>query len=423
MSQWFDHEKLAALQLQKLRNILTVAQKNVPFYRDQWHAANINPNDLNTLQDLASFPFLNKNHLNSLPVANFLSSQNPKYFSIRKTTGTTGKPVVIFADRLTSACSLAARYRSVGWHGIEPGDKEARFWGAAYSTKDKIHQSVKDFLLNRIRIPSSIAGVADACTKLKLIEKFRTDYFYGYPSMIYKFTRMVEEISKPKLNIKSIISTAEKLHSFQKQKIESFWGAKVIDEYGCSETDIIAFECEHGRKHILSENILVEIIDNENYQEGKGEIVITDLNNTLMPLIRYRIGDLGQFDPSPCPCGRNLPVLKSVDGRTSLVQFIRLPNGELKHSVIFAYLFENYGSDGLPIAQFKVIQESIEHICVLIVPPQGHASNLFSELSNSLKRDFNNFFGNEMSLSINFVDEIPQNHQGKIGYFETKLTI
>jgi phenylacetate-CoA ligase len=197
--------------------------------------------------------------------------------------------------------------------------------------------------------------------------------------------------------------------------------APIADEYGSSETEIIAFECPEGNRHIISENVLVEVVKDTDKTAEAGEIVVTDLNNRLMPLIRYRLGDRGILGDHACPCGRNLPILKEIQGRTSEVRYVKTPDGRLIHSVAFAYLFEDMADLGIRIAQFRAIQETTHDVRVLIVAPHLRPAERASA-SRLLKDGFLSRFGEDLQLSIEFVHSIPEEDwREKHGYFETRI--
>ena len=134
----------------------------------------------------------------------------------------------------------------------------------------------------------------------------------GYVSMLETFSKfMIKNHLSFKYPPTCVITTSEVLTDYHRELIGNVFQCRVYNEYGCGETGTIAHECEFGSMHINAENVIVEIVrDGEVVNDGEvGDIVVTDLNNFAMPLIRYNLKDIGYIDSEPCPCGRGLPIL------------------------------------------------------------------------------------------------------------------
>ncbi len=127
-------------------------------------------------------------------------------------------------------------------------------------------------------------------------------------------------------------------------------------EYGCSEVDIISFSCPSGGQHVIAENLIVEVVRFGDEPEGFGQVVVTDLNNILMPIIRYRLGDLVPLERPVCACGRGWPCLGQVVGR-SQGQYILVPGKGRVHSQFVVYLIEGLMAQGAVQGRFRIIQE------------------------------------------------------------------
>jgi len=295
---------------------------------------------------LSSFPILTK-EIVRVNIKNIKT--DCKEYDIRMTAGTTGTPVTVHVDKNALSWQLATRYFLFGWHGIRIGDREARFWGRPLQGYEYF---LKDILLNRKRFCFCASSKEELIAEYKLLFKYKPDYFYGYSSLILNAAIVCEENNLEPPKLKAIICTAELLGTQQKKFIKRVFGCPVIVEYGCTESDIIAFECEHEKLHVMSHNILIES------GSKTGGLVYTDLNNTAMPLIRYELGDNVDIDnSSKCLCKRNLPVISHLEGRT-IGQLLILPDGTTLHVVKFAYLIEDIAKNGFEIVQFKIVYEN-----------------------------------------------------------------
>jgi phenylacetate-CoA ligase len=169
------------------------------------------------------------------------------------------------------------------------------------------------------------------------------------------------------LGLKVVITTSEVLSAPQRRLLEATFGVPVQNEYGCGEVGPIAYECDSGQLHVMSDNLRIELLQADGRLAGpgeSGEVVITDLNNRAMPLVRYRVGDFATWGSS-CSCGRSFPVLEKVWGRA--YEFVQLPSGRRCHGEFFMYLFEDLRANGVDIEQFQVVQSAERRLDVSIV--------------------------------------------------------
>ena len=166
-----------------------------------------------------------------------------------------------------------------------------------------------------------------------------------------------------------MIATSEVLAPPQRVLLEEVFGAPVLVEYGCGELGPIAYDCELGTLHLLTPDVVVEILKPDGAPAGpgeSGEVVVTDLNNRAMPLVRYRLGDFG-VPGAGCRCGRGLPTLERIWGRA--YDFIGTPDGKRYHGEFFMYLFEDLRREGSGVQGFQVTQDGPATIEIAIVTP------------------------------------------------------
>jgi len=351
---------------------------------------------------VSNMPILTKEIVRENNTKN-LTTKCKNYVS-RMTAGTTGTPVTVFVDREALAWQLATRYYLFGWHGISVGDREARFWGRPLHG---VKYLLKDMLLNRKRF--TFCG----CTNAKLLEeyesliKFEPDYFYGYSSLILRVAIVCDDNKLEVPKLKSIICTAEMLSNQQRKFIESVFKCPVVIEYGCTESDIIAFECEYGKLHVMSHNVLVEANPNDS------GVVYTDLNNIAMPLIRYELGDNIEIEKGgTCKCRRNLPIISRLEGRT-ISQILTLPDGTSMHAVKFAYLIEDICSKGVDLLQFKILHEN--NALVFFVNIIGD----YEIFDKEMRHEIDKILNGRIDYSIRY-GAIQPSINRKFSYFEQK---
>jgi phenylacetate-CoA ligase len=301
--------------------------------------------DFASIDNLDKFPVLTKNVLRDLH-AKIITSDS-RISIIRSTAGTTGTPLSVAVDKEAHAWQLATRYFLFGWYGIRIGDREARFWGRPLSG---ISCNIKDALLNRKRFSFCGETSAEQLIEYESLISYNPDYLYGYSSLIVNAAIFIENNGLKAPKLKAVICTAEVLGKLQRRLIQRVFKCPVVVEYGCTESDILAFECEFGSMHIMSHNIHVHA------PVDRGGLIYTDLNNLAMPLIKYNIGDLVAIDyTAACDCKRNLPIICHLEGR-EIGQILTFADGSTVHAVSFAYLIEDIAEVGfVDILQFKII--------------------------------------------------------------------
>jgi len=210
----------------------------------------------------------------------------------------------------------------------------------------------------------------------------------GYANAIFEFARYAKKAGLSLHRPSGVVSSAEKLFDYQRSLIEEVFGAPVYDRYGCREVMLIGAECDrHNGLHVTAEHLYVEVVrDGTPCGPGEmGEILLTDLHNYGMPLIRYKVGDVGSWKEGTCPCGRGLPLLNVVEGRT--LDLIRTPSGRVIAGEFFPHLFKDFAS----IRRFQVVQEEIDALQIrlsLDAPVPSEQQQLLMEtLAETLGRE------------------------------------
>lgn len=350
-------ERLRERQTQRLVRVLTYAGERCSLYRERWSGW-VPSGPQEALAELGDLPYTTKQDLQENG-DRITAHPRPSRVSRKTTGGSTGEPVTVLKDREATARNRAAFWYGVGWFGVRIGDRGARFWGSPRQLGwRRLRFDAADVAMNRLRFSAFAFDETDLEDYWHEAVSFSVDYFYGYVSMIEAFARHVERkgYDGGRLGLKSIVTTAEVLTPPQRRLLQRTFDAPVQDEYGCGEVGPIAYQCEHGALHVMTENVFLEVItdDGRPARPGEeGELVVTDLHNRAMPLIRYRLGDYG-VKGEGCRCGRSFPVLRKIWGRE--YDFVQAPDGTKYHGEFFLYLFEDLRDAGVPVRQFRVTQ-------------------------------------------------------------------
>ena len=244
----------------------------------------------------------------------------------------------------------------------------------------------------------------------------RPKMLFGYPSALSHIARHAEARGRrmDDLGIKVAFVTSERLYDEQRQQISKIFGCPVANGYGGRDAGFIAHECPAGSMHITAEDIIVEVVDAKGIPlpEGEaGEIVVTHLATRDFPFIRYRTGDIGTLDGKLCSCGRGLPILKEIQGRST--DFLVTKDGKVMHGLALIYILRD-----LPwISKFKIIQENLDLTRVLIVAnAQLHPQDV-----ENIKMGFKARLGQEVNIAVEEVAEIPAERSGKFRYVVSNI--
>jgi len=414
-NQWMDQAGLNAWQEEKLRNILRHAQNHVPFYTNLFQANHVNIEAQDIRKEFFRIPLLTKIVIRE-NMDRLQAKDKIRVYTTVRTSGSTGSPVAWNVDRQCEDIHNAIKRRGRESFGFHVGESQVWLWGRDEFGGGK--KAMRDLFIHNKRI----LGLLDLSRETvggfySKLQQWKPSFLYGYPSGFFQLTSLCKEkgYALNRLGVKAIITTAEILTEPHRQAIEQAFGCQVINEYGCAEAQIIACECASGNMHMNADTLMVEFLkEGQPVKPGEtGDVVVTDLFNEVMPLIRYRVGDSGGPKQGPCSCGRTLPLMEITIGRA--VEMVKLADGRLLHPEIFTPPHEN------PIfrlvERFKVFQEGISDFRVQVVAPAEQfeaLSRLFTELIESQ-------VGKGLKIKVERVSEIPRDPSGKLRYFECRV--
>jgi len=276
--------------------------------------------------------------------------------------------------------------------------------------RTRLRERGKDLLMNRIRASAYELDKDGLRRFYKQVMRFRPAYLFGYTSLVYEFARFAleEDLDGTALQLKGAVTTSETLHDFQRAAIQAAFGCPVINEFGCTETGIIAFQCPQGGVHIPVETVYVEIQPEDMPDSpGLGRVIVSDLHNYAMPIIRYDIGDLAGWAETPCPCGRKLPALQHIVGRTS--DIILTPDGRRLHTIIFYYILYRLESAGGGIRKFQVVREAPHHYDIKLVRGPHFSDRQLDAAKHTIAKHL----GDRVRVRYRFVETIERTPAGK----------
>ena len=409
-TQWWPADQLQALQVQRLRALLTDAGRHVPYYRDLFRAQAFDPAAVTSLADLQRLPFLTK----PLIRANTEQLKHEKAQGLARfnTGGSSGEPLIFFIGKERVSHDVAAKWRATRWWGVDIGDPEIVVWGSPIElgSQDRI-RAMRDKLLRTELMPAFEMSETKLDGFIQTLRRTRPKMLFGYPSALAHIARHAEKRGQrmDDLGARVVFVTSERLYDDQRATISRVFGCQVANGYGGRDAGFIAHECPHGGMHLTAEDIVVEIVDREGrvLPPGEaGEIVATHLATRDFPFIRYRTGDVAVMDDRACACGRGLPMLKEIQGRTT--DFVVAADGTVLHGLALIYILRD-----LPgVRQFKIVQETLHATRILIVGDDSFDPGCVPAIQAKTRARL----GEQVQVTVELVAEIPPERSGKYRY-------
>lgn len=413
-TQFAPPAELERIQLDKLTRLLRHADDHVPHYRERFRAAGFDPGDLRSTRDIERLPILSRDEAQRTVEAR--TSAAEPYVKWRAVTGgTLGSALEFGYDDATEWWRKAARIRAWGWAGYQVGARTLYYVGVNHGLSVPPGKRTITWLERTLLQERYASCMVRDDERLRLVAegvaRWQPRILVCYPRAGGDLARYVMEHGLRTWSDVSVVCHGEKVFENDRRAMNDAFGG-VFETYACRETYMVASECEaHDGLHIAMENVLVEILvrEGQDYRRAApgevGEVVLTDLNNLGMPLIRYAIGDVaGAPRTELCPCGRALPRLASIEGR--LVETLLGPSGQRISSTLFEQVMMN--TIGAALKQFQIVQHADRSITLRIVPAKGFRKDAEEAMIRHCREMVPG-----LSVSVSIVDSLPPDPTGK----------
>ena len=421
-SQWWPPDVVREHQFRQLQALLSHARGTVPFYHDRLREAGFAPDRPLTADTWARIPVLERAEVQAAETA-LLSTRVPaahgKTYAL-STSGSTGRPVTVTGTAVVQAFWRAFTLRDHLWRRRDitkklaviralsegkaayPKGAHARYWGP--STASAFPNG-----------PSAVLSITTTGENQALwLERENPEYLLTYPSILLQLARHCRERAIALPNLRGAETFSEALQPEVRDACREAWDVPVADLYSANEVGYMALQCpNHEHYHVQAESALVEILNDRGEPCGPGEtgrVVVTPLHNFAMPLIRYEIGDYAEVG-EPCSCGRGLPVLRRIVGRTR--NLLTLPSGDILWPSFPTGLFLAVA----PVRQRQLIQRRPDEIEVVLAVDE----TLTAEQEDRLREALNKRLGHPFAYRFTYVDEIPRSAGGKFEDFRVEL--
>jgi phenylacetate-CoA ligase len=419
--QWMDYDHLIDYQNKLLGNLIKHVYENVPYYSDLMRREKLKPDDIQKTEDLIKLPILTRNDIKinfKQLIAKNLSKMDMLRLVKGHTSGTTGSPLEFYWDRNTCIANNVVDWRQKSWAGINMFERCAVILGRTIVPNENRKPPFwrTNMVHNTLWLSAFHMSGDNLPLYIKKLREYKPKYIEGYPSTLYVLAKFLRS-NNDYVPLQSAFTSSETLHPVQREIIEEAFQTRLYDFYGLAERVVFATECnEHLGKHLNMDFGITEVIDKDNRPVENGNIgwlTATGLHNYAMPLIRYKTNDVTAIKKNMCSCGRGFPLMEDVT--TKAEDVITTPDGRYISSSILTHPFKPL----VNIVESQIIQEDVANIRIKIV--RGSAYN--DEDSKILLKEMENRIGDNMKLSLEFVDQIARTSSGKFRWVVSKVPL
>ncbi len=410
-AQWWDEARLKEERDRLLRSVLETAYRDVPFYRDLMNAARLTPADIRTPSDLSRLPVVTKDMLRPAYPRLVTRPTGQQTYEVH-TSGSTGKNFAVLEDARTRGWYLSSFLLALQWAGWTIGEAQLQ---TGMTLQRNLIRVLKDRLMRCHYVSAFDLDDAHLDAALELLDHKNIQHLWGYSASLYYLALRASSKgwNRP---MRSIVTWGDNLYPHYRRAIQNTFGSTVFDTYGIGEGLQVSAQCGHGGNyHVHTLDAIVEYLDdagNPAPDDQPGNLILTRLHAGPMPLIRYRVGDVGiRGDQSPCPCGRGFERMQAISGRDTDV--VVTPSGNR----LIAEFFNGLIDDFLEIDSFQVIQERAESILIYIVPRPGYSPQTRRQLVETLQRNG----AADLRIEIESVPRIPLTAGGKRRYVINRM--
>jgi phenylacetate-CoA ligase len=412
-SEYWTQEKLEKYQLNELKRLINYVYHNVPYYSELFKQKRIDPSDFRTLRDIERIPLLTKEtvarNFDKLISRRYPLAKIKKIAEKHATSGSIGKPLIFLTDKRIRYRRLAyGRWKLPLW-GIRRDAKYIKLWSRPFVLSGRKTTVLHHPFVRELSLSSVPQNKTVYSEYLRWFSRYKPDFIFGAPSFMHELAVCAEENGFSGISIPCFISCYENLYDYQKNKIKEQFKCRILRYYSTEEGIIYGLDCHEAENmHLDSRRGIVEIVDphGKTAPHGEsGEIVATGFDNYIMPLLRYRIGDRGSLSTEPCACGRRLPVLQNLEGRTGELLMLQ---GKALYPATLSVLLEGLTH----IKECQFLKRSDDVLELKIVKRPSYSSGDESKLRKRLAQ----FIGHGITYSLKYVNEIERTELGKFQF-------
>lgn len=396
-------------KLTHLRKLLQHCYENVPYYKDLFNKIDFKPSEVKSLGDLEKLPILTKELVRE-NYKDFICTDMSLKYVINSTSGSTGINLSLLISKEASERWYASKLYWRKSHGIEVGDGILWVWGRKIGVRNGLISFFKQYLEGEHKFSAFSLSQTESNRIAATINRKKIRIIYGYTSALYHLAVFLECKGWSFPSLKLIVVTAEGMTDSQKRLIENVFECSIISEYGAAEMGILSYECGAGKRHEIGYNNIIELVNLEDKEGDYKSIIVTDLFNYKMPLLRYNSGDLtSRREWHECDCGKNSWVMEPVKGRE--YDMIKLEDGNMVHGEAVNYAVKHtYMPDYIGILH-TFIQEDIDRFTLILYTNFDIES--LRDIESKFVKNISEIFNKEVSINFIYFKGSDYSYQGK----------
>jgi len=402
-AQFWPAERRRGWVQEHLERTLTEAVDRVPYYRRTLSPYRSRFREMIDRLDLSELPFITKETVREHSPELTAQPLPRSGVGTVRTSGTTGTPAAFLVDRQSNVAQFASLWRVLNWAGYRFGDRFVDI----RRNPTKAGLVKYDYRLNALVLPVYHFKKEYVPLYVERLRRFDPVLIKAYPSAIDLFCRWLRELGVRDYRPRAVLTCAETLLDHQRAVLDEVFGCPRFDFYNHNERAGLISTCERGTYHIHEEYSFLELVgeDGPPAVTGAAEVVTTSLHNSVMPMIRYRTGDLATAgEHGACLCGRTYRKVGRIHGR--ITDVVVTPDGRHLSGLEHAFM----RSQG--IRRSQIVQETVDEIQVKIVKAETYTADDADRIEQGLR----SFVGDEMRVRFDFVDEIPPGPNGKVQF-------
>jgi phenylacetate-CoA ligase len=404
-SQWLSREQIEQAETRELIALLSYAGKYVPYYRELFRQRRFDPRGIESRADLAQLPLLTRDIVQER--YDDLVDPAHRGKNLKKgTSGSTGKPLKFEYSPESECWRQAVKLRGYGWAGYRPGRKAFFYWAAVSGGPPTAKIRLDRALKRETFFDSMKQDPAARRAALDILRRTQPEIIVCYTQACAQFARWITDNGLRDWDDIPVICAAEAVLPADRSALSKAFGPDIFETYGSRETMLMAAECEmHDGMHLSEENLVVEVVKGGHpVAPGEsGDVVVTDLHNYGMPMIRYVNGDVAmQGSQQRCACGRGLRRLERVDGRRADTLYDR--EGNAVPGIVFHVLFSDARRE--IVRQFQAVQTPDRAVVLKVVRGRDFAEDAFRSVTGRFSE-----YLRGLPFSIEFHDSLTP-HQG-----------
>jgi len=409
-NQWKPYSELKSIQDRKLKRIIRHAYAHVPFYKELFDAASLRPEDISCAEDLSRIPVTTKKQIQESPEGILTSRVHSLSKCVQVTTsGSSGTPLRLFYEKSDFSRLNMNWIRPLLAHGVKPWHKKMEITGPHNISAAKSWYNYLGLWKTR-----AVSVFKNPGEWLELMISCRPDFLYGYSGSLKLLAQYIQKSKSPPPIPRFVFGVSDLVDQECRDLIETVFGKKLIDLYGSAEAGCIAWQCPLCRGyHINMDTVVVEFLEERAPALGKGmgRILVTNLHSYAMPVIRYDLEDIGSASNEKNVCGRELPLMKVIEGRDD--SFVVLPSGNMLSPMFFFGIMKPIRG----ISRWRIHQDSEGRISVLIVPSPEFSPKTISSLQHRIRAHIEE----DIRLEIQTVDHLAPDPSGKVRAVVSKM--